>query len=311
MTQSTPPKPLLLPHISDLDISPSKARAAHTTSLAWSQITFWLVTLFSPNPVPVFERNAETLAYLQELMHANLRADERKKVISEAEREQVGIYERWNEAMQRRPERTLLRDVNEALGEQGREMLRNLAKACVNLGYVPSGVEKGLDETTTELARRLQKLTVELFDLQNQVTEVEDLKQSFERELQVSREAAVELEQMLNGLGAESDLDLVRLQTAQHVRETKQIVEKTREYEKKITALSKQVEARQGVSVEDIRHREGRVQRRRDEVMELEKRLRQYHGLPPNVEASRDEVKRAQAELARWKRRTEELFESM
>ena len=46
-------------------------------------------------------------------------------------------------------------------------------------------------------------------------------------------------------------------------------------------------------------------------MQRLEARLAEFNGLPPDVEASREEVRRVQGELERWKRRREEAFAEM
>lgn len=54
------------------------------------------------------------------------------------------------------------------------------------------------------------------------------------------------------------------------------------------------------VNIEDVQHRGEIMQQKRHEVRKLETWLREYHQLPPNLESSRGEVRRAQAELEGW-----------
>ncbi|RMZ91278.1 hypothetical protein DV736_g1494, partial [Chaetothyriales sp. CBS 134916] len=255
MTSSTP---------TELELSPSKARLAATTSLAWTRITSWLTTLFSPAPVPPFEQNPSTLAYLQQLMQANLTAD------------QIGSMQR-----------------------KARDALDSMARTSVLLASFPSlsppgkeeeevrAGEGGNDTSAVRIGQSMHLLTQQLFTLENQVRELKALNAQLARESAAAQGAAAELENRLMGPQAESELECMRLRTAQWAREIKQI----------------------GLKTED--ERQTRVAAKRSEVRALEQRLRSFHGLPPDVEASRDEVKRAQRELDQWKTKREDMFKQM
>ncbi|RMZ83849.1 hypothetical protein DV737_g1415, partial [Chaetothyriales sp. CBS 132003] len=251
----------------ELELSPSKARLAASNSLAWTRISSWLTTLFSPAPVPPFEQNPATLAYLQQLMQANLTADQIASMQREVDREQLDIFHGANECT-----------------------------ACLVV------------TTTTPAARALQigqsihLLTQQLFTLENQVRELKALSAQLARQSEAAQAAAADLENRLTGPQAEAELERMRLRTAQWARETKQIGLKTEEYERRIAALAQHIEDDE---------RQTRVEAKRSEVRALEQRLRAFHGLPPDVEASRDEVKRAQRELDRWKTKREDMFEQI
>jgi uncharacterized coiled-coil DUF342 family protein len=63
--------------------------------------------------------------------------------------------------------------------------------------------------------------------------------------------------------------------------------------------------------IAELKQKQRDLQDQEDILRRLEDSLRGYHGLPPDLEASRVEVQRAQAELNSWKKRREELFEKM
>ncbi|RMD39260.1 hypothetical protein DV735_g5869, partial [Chaetothyriales sp. CBS 134920] len=231
----------------ELELSPSKARQAATTSLAWTRITSWLTTLLWPAPVPPFEQNPATLAYLQQLMHANLAADQVGRLQAEVEREQLLVFDD--------------------------DQQQSANRTCT----APAGA------------------------------------------------ASLPLKTKLVGAQAEAELEQMRLRTAQWARESKQIGLKTDEYERRIAALARHVEDvdheydydrdsdhNRGVGeIEASRQRLARVESKRSEIRALEQRLRGFHGLPPDLDASQDEVKRAQLELDRWKSKREEMFEQL
>ena len=243
-------------------------------------------------------------------MHANLTANETRKLLHEAQREQLSEYERYDTAVRDRPEQQLLKDVQEALSPEAREALDSMAKASVKLGHIPTHSDDASNITLT-IAQKLQQLTLQLFDLQDQLHEISTLETRLEKELRVSRYAVTEIESTSRGPQAETELERVRMQTLQYVREAKQISVKMNEYQDRIMALAKHVEDQQGSTIEDAKERELSLRRKREDVRRLEMSLVQFSGLPPDVNASREEVKRAQAELDRWKRKREEMFERM
>ena len=243
-------------------------------------------------------------------MHANLTANETRKLLHEAQCEQLAEYERYDGAVRDRPEQQLLKHAESALSPEARNALDSIAQASVKLGYMPTHSDDASNITLT-IAQKLQQLTLQLFDLQNQLHEISTLKTRLEKELRVSRHAVTEIESTLRGPDAEAELVRVRMQTLQYVREAKQISVKMNEYQDRITALAKHVEDQQGRTIEDVKERELSLRRKREDVRKLEMSLGQFNGLPPDVNTSREEVKRAQAELDRWKRKREEMFERM
>ena len=261
------------------------------------------------------ERNSATLTALQELMQANLTANAHRRLTHEAEVEQLRVYEDCAQATSGSPELDVLKSVERALDDETRNVLRDLARSCVQLGYMPphpSGQSIGEDGVAVEVGRRVISVTAETFEMQNQLRELDGLERSFERETQRTREMVKKLRDELESEAALADLDLVRGQTARFAREAKQIALKLKEYGERTRALERHVQDLEaGDNVESIREKEETVEKRKEEVKRLEKRLKAFHGLPPDVEASRAEVRRVRDDLERWKRRREEVFEGI
>ena len=222
------------------------------------------------------------------------------------------MYEDYAQATSKNPKLDVLRDIEQALDDETRNVLSNLAGSCVQLGYMPpppSGQSIGEDGVAVEVGRRVISVTAETFEMKNRLRELEGLASSFEREAQRTRKMVEELRDELESETALADLEMVRGQSARFVRETKQIALKLKEYGGKTRALERHVQDLEAEdNVESLREKEKRVEKRRMEVKGLEERLRAYHGLPPDVEASRAEVRRVKDALDRWERRREEVF---
>ena len=297
----------LAPSASNNEVTPLSSQD-ETSPAAISVIPFMpsLATL---------KRNSATLTALQELMQANLAANAHRRLTHEAEVEQLRVYEDYAQATSKNPELDVLRSIERALDHETRNVLRNLAEACVQLGYMPpypSGQSIGEDGVAVEVGRRVISVTAETFELQNQLRELDGLGRSFEREAQRTREIVEKLSDELESEAALADLDMVRGQTTRFARETKQIVLKLKEYGERTRALERHVEDLAAEdNIESISEKEKTVEKRREEVKRLEMRLKAYHGLPPDVEASRAEVRRVRDDLERWKRRREEVFEGI
>jgi len=108
----------------------------------------------------------------------------------------------------------------------------------------------------------------------------------------------------------QEDAEQIHAQTAMFNRDTKQINLKILEYQDRVAALRGHLAAcrADSVSLEDVLEARRRVQQQSARVRELEARITTFHGLPPDLSASREEVKRTMNELADMKRKREELF---
>ncbi|OAL39769.1 hypothetical protein AYO20_01166 [Fonsecaea nubica] len=108
--------------------------------------------------------------------------------------------------------------------------------------------------------------------------------------------------------------------TLQHQRETKQLTLKSAEYRSRIDALENHLAAltRSGShsspSSTDptvLAAKQRSLAAKKKKLDALHDRIRQFHGLPPDIEVSRAEVRRAEGALDRLRRRRDDLFEAL
>jgi hypothetical protein len=305
MTEAAPPHPpdLNAVQLTELDLSPSKARAHATTTHAWSQVMTWLRDTMSPMLVPDFERNAETLAYLQILMHANLAANSARKRLHESQSRQAHAFEDHRGALAEGSGGRLLQDVERGLSDQGVSALDSLSKAWVLLGQPSSGLGSATDLGTLEqmLDNAILNLSVETFELEHLAGDLLSRKHDID-----DQAGPTALEIADDGTQRDTEASLRRRQIAQFAAQTKHLSLKLAEYDQRLDALSR--EPQRGIGLQYLRKRQKDLQTSQKAVERLEKELGEYHGLPPDVEASRAEVRRAQTELDSLKRRREEML---
>ncbi|ETN46639.1 uncharacterized protein HMPREF1541_00825 [Cyphellophora europaea CBS 101466] len=300
------PAHVVLSDPTELDLSPSKARAYHATTHAWTQVSNWLTQVLPSGRLPPFEQNVETLAYLQSLMHANRAADKERQLLFEAQEAQVKIYQEHAEAAKGSQGAALMGDLAGALGSEGEDVLSSLAEATIRLNHLPpepdSASPGGSPET--ELGQRMLGLTLSIFELEQELASLSELRSSLEAQTSTAVPTAAEDED------AQNSIVNLRQQTSQLTAQTKHLSLKIAEYQDRIAALSR-ADGYQGIDMNEVKQTEKEVAAQRVVVRKLEERLKEYHGLPPDLEASRAEVRRAQGELERWKRKREEVFEGI
>jgi HAUS augmin-like complex subunit 1 len=273
-------------------LSPTKARQAALESASWKHITDRLTALFSPNPVPRFERNDATLKALLELVKANEDADEERRLCHEARVEALrGVHERDGSLRGQ-----LLERFNRGVSKEGKEGLDDLAASAVLLSS--SG-------NVSEMEARITDLTLETFDASNDLLTLQQTQRRFERKIKA-------IEQQIASFKAEmEDIDAEAMQgrTSMLNRETKFVGMKQAEYRERIRALERYDDGPLGI--EDIVKREDMVEERRQELAKLEGRILALQGLPPDLDVSRKEVERARNELEEWKRKRDRAFEGL
>ncbi|KAH0845836.1 hypothetical protein FOPE_12143 [Fonsecaea pedrosoi] len=109
--------------------------------------------------------------------------------------------------------------------------------------------------------------------------------------------------------------------TLQHQRETKQLTLKSAEYRSRIDALENHLAALTRSSPNSgpssstdptvLAAKQRSLAAKKKRLDELHDRIRQFHGLPPDIEVSRAEVRRAEGDLDRLRRRRDDLFEAL
>lgn len=125
------------------------------------------------------------------------------------------------------------------------------------------------------------------------------------------------------------DTSTLHAQTQHHQRETKQLQLKAQEYKDRIAAhlLTHQQDADANanantnantnanpavsVTTTHVAAKHRLLEKQADEIKALETAVRAFHGLPPDVEASREEVRRATGELESLRRKRDGWFEKL
>lgn len=210
-------------------------------------------------------------------------------------------------------------------------------------GYAYTAEFDSHTDFTTALGKRITDLTHDLLELQRQLSELTMLRKEFEDETgRIERETHLLKEPDGQGEDKQDEdrvysrqsrdeggivesgdgtgrvpLDVLHCQISDFNVSTKQLQLKIREYQDRKAALTSTVEAQtrdedgEELTIESVQQMESTMQQKRAEVQKLEERLKKYHGLPPDVEASRAEVARATNELESWRRRRETMFAEM
>ncbi|KIV96114.1 hypothetical protein PV10_00018 [Exophiala mesophila] len=328
MHQSTQPQHLtlggrILPlHVisqGEMQASPSKARAHALETHSWSLVTSWLGETYHPRPVPAFERNAATLNALQILMTECLTANELHHLIFESRSEQLIMAETHGTTGDEHPlhgKSDLVAILDDSLSQSAQSALDSMSRSKVLLGGKSSSCHSSrfigaLEVDMVGLSRRI-------FDLEAQTQQVEDLISNL-----VDQDSHVD--GMINGYGIyakenspgiDTD-DLVpehpslHSQILQHQREIKQLSLKADEYRNRLASLSnvQPLRSKSGdVTVADVASGMEALDRKRKQMLQFQETIASFHGLPPDVHSSRQEVKRVLGELNRLQTKRDELF---
>lgn len=283
------------------------------------------------------------LEALKALKQANLLADHLRNLVHEARVEELSELERVEEVVERQreeglPGRVCLDEVWAGLSREGRGALENLAEGAVvmglNLGVglqeggVGDDVDgEGADDTDLMgvFANRILDRVHRNLMLEEQVRQLEMLQGVINAKSSKAQASSKNGSRSGQKLGATSgssmhdvlddeserhEAEQIHAQTARFNRDTKQINLKILEYQDRVNGMERQLAAlrEDSVSLEDVLEGRRRVEQRSNSVKGLEERVGAFVGLPPDLAASRDEVKRAMNELEALKRRREELF---
>ncbi|OAL30414.1 hypothetical protein AYO22_01612 [Fonsecaea multimorphosa] len=109
--------------------------------------------------------------------------------------------------------------------------------------------------------------------------------------------------------------------TLQHQRETKQLTLKAAEYKSRIEALERRLSTHPADAPDlavlttavaaAAAAKQQSLSAKKKQLETLQGRFEKFHGLPPDVDVSRAEVRRAEGELDALRRRRDELFEAL
>ena len=300
-----------------MQASPSKARAQALEAHAWSMVLSWLSSVFHPLPVPSFERRPTTLKALQSLRAESITAERVRELLFLA-----GIEELAADKSRGHPD-ALLQLLEFSLPVISQTSLESLARSTVLLGCITSPI--AASNALDSLQSHILTLSRQILALESQVSSTEALTLSLSNQIIQTKEALAALPKSSQPSDSNSppgspspsspaeDYSSLRSQTLQYQRETKQLTVKSAEYKDHISALEREAAARasSGPALDDFAKKQETVNRKNKKLEALEKEILVFCGLPPNLEASRAEVRRSQAELEALEKKRDELFESM
>lgn len=277
-------------------LSPTKARRDAAEAQDWAYVFSWLSKKYSPQPVPRFERNAETLATLLELVAANEAADREAELVQQAETDELRRYEE-SEGRDQGPCLEILHALENALDEPGKDALSALSEAGLLLGAISA--------EPVEIGERIIALSNEKVGLERQLGRIADLHSRLERETAMAEDSIRDIQSEVDDALQED----IQQRTAQMTRETKQFTTKAVEYTEQSAALEKFHIA--CPEIHAVKEQEQITKKSQARVKTLERQLTEFHNLPPDIEAARAEYRRAQSELQETSHRRDELFQRM
>ncbi|KAL6239126.1 hypothetical protein BDW75DRAFT_199716 [Aspergillus navahoensis] len=276
--------------------SPAKARQAAIQAKDWAYVNSWLSRRYSPNPVPNFEKNEDTLRTLLALAATNEAADEEAATLHHA-REQTIEGFKAREKMEVKQKVELLDMVEHCLDEAGARDLDDLAETVAVLG--------ALGTSTKDVGQSIVELTREEFETQEQMQRIEMLHNYLTQELVTLREQLTELK---SNSAFEMPANLPAL-TAEWTRATKLLSAKVSEYKDRSAALERN--SNKGATLEEVMLEEQEVGRMMDSVKSLEARIETFHNLPRDVTGARTEYRGLEAELNRLIQVRDSMLENL
>lgn len=277
-------------------LSPAKARQAAIQAKDWAYVNSWLSRQYSPNPVPNFERNEDTLRTLLALAAANDAADEEAALLHRAREEAIRDFREREEAEDKQ-KRELLDELELCLSENGKRDLDDLAETTAVLGALHTG--------TKDLGQSLIELTVEEFDAQEELSKVGMLQKHLEKELAAVQE---QLDQLKSDPAFEVPADLPA-QTAEWSRSTKMLTAKLTEYQDRLATLGRN--SSKDPTIEDLVTEEKQISQLKGIIQSLDHRLKMFHDLPKDIQGARAQYRQLERELNQLIERRDSMFESL
>ena len=211
------------------------------------------------------------------------------------------------------PARGMLDEVYGSLDVDGREALDGLTRSAVVLGIDLTGeVGDSLsNKLSTVFTRKILQQADQRLVLDGQARELQLLDQLIYSKKKDS--AGVKDADDGNDLKQDEEVEQTNAQTAQFSRDTKQVNLKIMEYEDRVKSVERHLSGlrTESIDLQDVLEARRHVEQGKAGIAALQQRLAAFHGLPPDLEASRSEVRRAMKELESLKGRRDELFERM
>lgn len=276
--------------------SPSKARQAASQAKDWAYVTNWLKRKYtnSPNPIPNFERNEDTLRVLLNFAAANDTADDEEASMHRAREETVRLMKRQEKELHD-PKISLLEGIQAEIDDKSASLLQDLAETAMILG-VPTANVGDLDRSLIDLSR-------EEFETVEQLQKSETLQKYLENELSTLH---MHLEEFKDDQKYETPTDLPA-KTSEWLRSKRIAEAKAEEYHKRIvTGRSLDTD---GPKIDDLILEEEEIVRFRDEVRSLEGKIRTFHGLSSNAPGAISEFRKLERELSSLLQERDKLSE--
>ena len=298
--------------------SPSVARAAASAAKDWNFVDSWLSARFKGRPAPPFERNADTLRALLALVSLNESADEDRDLLARVDAQALRDAESWAADRDRRlddrdagglagpppppPAIVDLREdvldaVEEGLPREGRVALDAVAGAAVELGLAHGDA--------IDVARGMVDLQGRIFEVERAAARVSALRRYVDAETERMEALVSELE----GDAYRPSADLAR-QNLEAQRALKAMTAKLPELEDKVASLAASVGA-PNPSIEQVRREEEEYMELLARRKDLDAKVKSFQGLPPDVDAAREELEGLRDELRRLTQRRDTVFEGL
>ncbi|KAI0154054.1 hypothetical protein BJ166DRAFT_374340 [Pestalotiopsis sp. NC0098] len=295
----------LAPHLSQPAIfSPSVARAAASTAKDWAYIDTWLRDKFrrGGQHLPPFERNPDTLRLLLALASQNEAADEERERLARIEAaalddvkaaERADADRRREEAASEARARVsvdaafiaddLVSAVEKSLPKDGAVALDAMASMAIELGLPRP--------TPEQLGCKFVELQARAYDLEQATERVALLQKYLDRE---SSHAAAFLQE-LSGDEYVPPVDLVKQNKGLQDRveiaaaQLPELLEQASSLEASVGAP--------GLTVEEVRQDEQDYLALLGRKKDMDARVKAFAGLPPDLEAARQELEALRSQL--------------
>lgn len=266
----------------------------------------------------------DILESLKALKQVNLLADHFRSLLHEASLEELRYLETLQVHAQHQrdeklPAKTLLDDLHAHLRRGGQGALESLSESAVMLGLQLRPVDGDNNDNSHAadlynlIARRVLEQASRKLVIEEQVRELELLQKTMTAR-STSIDSKHEVIKGNDGIDLyDEQAEKIHAQTVQFNRDVKQINLKIMEYEDRVKGLERQLAGlrTESADLQNVLEARRRVEQRKASVAALQQRVAAFHGLPPDLEASRNEVRRAISELDVLKQRREGLFEKM
>ncbi|RYP49016.1 hypothetical protein DL768_005207 [Monosporascus sp. mg162] len=307
--------------------SPSVARAAASTAKDWSYVDEWLRRKYvgSSSSPPQFERNPETLKTLLALVAANEAADESRDQLArleDAALDEARAAQRHQHQQQQQQQQQAAATEESGDGEHidGQQIADSIL-AALEEGLSREGQTalEAMAQTALELGEALptpESLGATFVDLQGRAMGAEETARRAALLTKYLAEAGARTEALLARLRDDGDgeyapdPDLAR-RNLELQRAVKAAAARLPEMRQQVDAAERAAGGPPNVTVDDIRQDEEDYVELLAKKRDLDVRAKAFAGLPPDVQAARQELEALRTELRRLTELRDANFESL